>query len=232
MNADGSHRTVLFRDDKRSALAPVWSPQGDRVAFALGRFFQTIQGPAGADIAVVHTDGTGLRILTDGLGNYGFPSWSPDGRRIVYRSSRGGKSGLLIVDNETREVKTLNTGSDNENFPAWSPTGDLIAFTSYRGGNYDIYTIRPDGTELRRLTHSPGNDAHCSWSPDGKWIAFASSEGGFKDEAMLHPYNPQPYGEVFVMRADGSDIRRLTDDQYEEATPSWIPLPRKQGKGK
>lgn len=47
---------------------------------------------------------------------------------------------------------------------------------------------------------------------------------GFKDESVLHPLNPQPYGEICVMRADGSDFRMLTDNQYEEATPGWLPL--------
>ncbi len=227
LNADGSNRSTLFRDAEKSALGPVWSPQGDKIAFALGRFFQTALGPAVADIAIIRNDGTGLKMLTDGSGNYGFPSWSPDGRQIVYRSSSNGKSSLMIIDIETGNVKALHTGSDKDNFPAWSPAGDVIAFTSYRDGDYEIYTIKPDGTGLKRLTNSPGNDAHCTWSPDGKWIAFSSARGGFKDEAALHPYNPQPYGDIYVMRADGSDVRRLTDNQFEEATPGWIPKRRK-----
>jgi len=227
MNADGSQRSVLFHDAEKSALCPVWSPQGDKIAFALGRFFQAVQGPAVADIAVMRSDGTGLKILTKGSGNYGFPSWSPDGKHLVYRSSGADKNGLFIINIETGEVKALTTGSHNDNFPSWSPMGDRIAFTSNRDGNYEIYTIKPDGTDLRRLTQAPGNDAHCTWSPDGKWIAFASARGGFKDEAVLHPYNPQPYGDIYVMRADGSDVRMLTDNPYEEGTPSWIPMRKK-----
>ena len=227
MNADGSHRSMLFTDAVKSALGPIWSPQGDRIAFALGQFFQLNQGPAVADIAVIRTDGTGLKILTDGSGNYGFPSWSPDGRRIVYRSAGRKGNGLLIIDVETGEAKALTAGPGSDNFPAWSPTGERIAFTSNRDGDSEIYTIRPDGTDLQRLTHTPGNEAHCAWSPDGKWIAFTSAGQGFKDEAVLHPHNPQPYGEIYVMRADGSEARMLTDNQYEEGTPSWIPLRRK-----
>lgn len=232
MNADGSQRSVLFHDAERSALGPVWSPQGDKIAFALGQFFQAVQGPAVADIAIMGSDGTGLKILTNGSGNNGFPSWSPDGQRIVYRSSGGDKDGLFILNIETGEVKALSTGSNHDNLPSWSPTGDRIAFTSNRDGDYEIYTIKPDGTDLRRLTHSPGNDAHPAWSPDGKWIAFTSARGGFKDEAVLHPYSTEPYGEIHVMHADGSDVRALTDNQHLEGTPSWIPLRQQRSKGK
>lgn len=133
----------------------------------------------------------------------------------------------LIIKAETGEVRTLTTGLSKDNFPSWSPAGDRIAFTSDRDGDYEIYSVRPDGTDLKRLTWAPGNEAHCSWSPDGKWIAFTSQRGGFKDEAALHPYNPQPYGDLYVMRADGSDVRMLTDNQYEEGTPNWIPRRRK-----
>jgi Tol biopolymer transport system component len=223
MNADGSGRSVLFTDPEKSALSPVWSPQGDRIAFALGRFFQSVLGPASADIAVMQSDGTGMKILTAGPGNRGFPGWSPDGKSIVYRSSGETSNGLFIINVESGETKKLTDGSAKDNFPAWSPRGDRIAFTSFREGDYDLYSIKPDGTDLTRLTHAQGNDAHCSWSPDGKWIAFASARGGFKDEAPLHPYNPQPYGEIYVMRADGSDVRMLTDDQFEESTPTWVP---------
>jgi Tol biopolymer transport system component len=173
-------------------------------------------------------DGARLKILTDGSGNYGFPSWSPDGRQLVYRTSGEGKNGLSIIDVGTGKVRALTGDSGNGNFPSWSPLGDRISFTSNRDGDYEIYTMKTDGTDLRRLTHSPGNDAHNNWSPDGKWIVFASNRGGFKDEAVLHPFNPQPSGDIYVMRADGSDVRLLTDNQYEEGTPNWIPLRREK----
>jgi TolB protein len=131
--------------------------------------------------------------------------------------------GLFILDVETGEITTL-TNDSHDNFPSWSPDGELIAFMSKRENNYDFYIIKPDASGLKRLTNDPGNDAHNVWSPDGKWIAFSSGRTGFKDESALHPHNPQPYGEICVMRADGSDLRVLTDNQYEEATPAWMPL--------
>jgi TolB protein len=223
MDNDGTNRSILFGDSIKSALAPVWSPKGDRIAFGFGRYFQSLQGPAIGDIAIINADGTHLEVLTNGKGNYGFPSWSPDGKKIVYRGATDSIMGLFIVDLETKKITRLTTDS-HDNFPGWSPNGDLIAFTSKREGNYDLYTIKPDGSDLKRLTTDPGNEAHSVWSPDGKWIAFSSGRTGFKDESALHPYNPQPYGEICVMHADGSDLRVLTDNQYEEATPGWMPL--------
>lgn len=165
MNADGSQRSILFGDPERSALGPVWSPRGDRIASGVGRFFQGVQGPSTADIAVMSVDGKDVRILTNGSANYGLPSWSPDGRQLVFRLAGKDRNGLVIVDVATGALKTLTAGVAHDNFPSWSPKGDRIAFTSDRDGDYEIYTIRPDGTDLRRLTSSPGNDAHNSWGP-------------------------------------------------------------------
>ena len=224
IDATGAAPTMLFHDTTRSALAPVVSPSGRQIAFGLGGFFQVIQGKASADIAVIDSDGANLRILTDGTGNFGLPSWSPDGRQLVYRAAGGARDGLYILDVASGRTRHLPGTGTHDNFPAWSPLGDRISFTSNRDDDYEIYTIHPDGTGLTRLTHRPGNDAHNSWSPDGKWLAFTSEAGGFHDEAVLHPYNPQPYGDLHVMRADGSDVRRLTDNQFEEGTPSWAPV--------
>ena len=56
---------------------------------------------------------------------------------------------------------------------------------------------------MKRLTYAHGNDAHMAWSPDGEHIVFASSRMGFKDE-VTYTDAPQPYGELFVMRSDGT----------------------------
>jgi Tol biopolymer transport system component len=226
VGAGGGQPAMLFHDDSRSALAPAVSPSGRQIAFGIGRFFQSVQGKAIADIALVDADGGHLQLLTDGTGNFGLPSWSPDGRQLVYRAAGGGQDGLYIMDIASRGTRHVPGTGAKDNFPAWSPRGDLISFTSNRDGDYEIYTVHPDGSDLKRLTHRPGNDAHNSWSPDGAWIAFTSASGGFKDEAVLHAFNPQPYGDLYVMRADGSDVRRLTDNQFEEGTPAWSPVVR------
>ena len=80
-------------EERRVRLPPVWSPNGERVAFALGNFFQQQPGAAIADIAVVNRDGSGIKVLTKGSGNVGFPSWSPDGSQIAFFGNGDGNDG-------------------------------------------------------------------------------------------------------------------------------------------
>ena len=223
-NADGSNATLLFDDPERSALAPSWSPRSDRIAFGLGAFFPMVLGAAVADIAVLDTASGDLTVLTDGNANLGFPSFSPDGQRLVYRAWDESGSALMLLDLRTRESAPLLTDFGRVNFPSWSPAGDLVQFTSDRGGdqNYDIYTIDVTTRRTRRLTEHPGVDGHASWSPDGEWLAFSSTRQGFKDEAVLHWGNPQSSGEIYVMRADGSELSLVTDNQFEDATTAWV----------
>ena len=152
--------------------------------------------------------------------NNAFPSPSPDGKQFVYRTMGEEGQGLRIQNVEGGPTTTLTT--DYDTFPVWSPRGDLIIFVRQQQGNFEIFSIRPDGKDLRRLTSSPGNDSHMAFSPDGEWIVFTSARMGFKDEA---PYTdaPQPYGEIFVMRYDGKDLRQLTDNQWEDGAPTWQP---------
>jgi TolB protein len=227
--------TMIYQDKSRNVLAPQWSPGGDAIVFGIGvfnAFFNGFNGlflkPSdraenGAQIAMIRPDGSGYRELTSGGNNNSFPSMAPDGKRIVYRSFGPDGDGLRIKNVEDGATTALTNGYDN--FPLWSPRGDLIMFSRQADGDYEIYTIRPDGTGLKRLTVARGNDAHQTWSPDGEQIAFATSRMGFKDE-VAYTDAPQPYGEIFVMRFDGTDVQQLTDDQWEEGTPAWQPIRR------
>jgi Tol biopolymer transport system component len=223
---------LVYRDPQRNVLAPQWASNGARIIFAVGVFNAFYNGfnglflkagdraEGGAQIAMIKPDGTGFEELTSGRNNSAFPSMAPDGKRIVYRTFGPDGDGLKIMDVETRAVTMLTRGYDN--FPLWSPRGDLIMFSRLAEGDYDIYTIHPDGTGLEKLTNSHGNDAHQAWSPDGEQIVFASSRMGFKDES-IYTDAPQPYGELFVMKYDGTNVRQLTDNQWEDGTPAWRP---------
>jgi Tol biopolymer transport system component len=218
MDADGGGKHPIFHQEGTSAFDAVWSPTGDMIAFCVGKYFRAAGLPS-AQIALIKPDGSGYREVAEEGVNNGFPSWSPDGKRLVYKRGKQ----LVILSIADGKVAPLTDGSHYDNFPKWSPKGDAIMFTTDRDGDFELYTIRPDGTGLRRITNSPGNDAHATWSDDGKWVVFSSGRKGFKDEMALYDGVPQPYGEIFAMRADGSDVRQLTDNKWEDATPGWMP---------
>ena len=168
----------------------------------------------------MNTDGSDFHFVTSGPNNNAFATFSPDGKHIVYRTQGADAEGLRIMNLEDRSVRPLT--EDYDNFPIWSPRGNLIAFMRRINGFFQICTIKPDGSDFKQLTHIKGNEAHMAWSADGEWMLFTSSRMGFKDEALL-TNNPQPYGEIFVMRPDGTDVQQLTDDQWEEGSPAWQP---------
>jgi TolB protein len=109
MNTDGSHSSVFFTDNSRSVLAPAWSPLGNKIAFSMGRFFQQVNGKSIADLVIIDQNGKNLTILTDSSANYGFPSWSPDGKKVVLRATGDNKNGLYILDVESKVITPLLT---------------------------------------------------------------------------------------------------------------------------
>ncbi len=220
MAADGSNRRRVFGDFRGTAYSPAWSPDGQWLAFGFGGFLNARNNNPGK-IVRVRADGSRAEDLTEGVPNAGFPSWSADGKRIVYRVWGGEQRGLRILDLGDRTVKVLTTEYDN--VPFWAPSDDRILFTRRHNGDFDLFTIRSDGSELRQVTNAPGNDAHAVWSDDGQYVMWSSSRYGFKDEAASYDNCPQPYAAIFIMKADGTGLRQLTDSRWEDAMPRFVP---------
>ena len=222
-------RSILERKDL--ILGPQWSPDGKRIVVGVGEFTAFLNFASGdktpidringgAQVAILNADGSDFHVVTSGTSNNAFASFSPDGKRIVYRTAGPDGEGLRILNLDDQKITTLTREYDN--FPLWSPRGDLIAFVRNVSGDFEVMTMHPDGSHVKQLTHTHGNEAHLAWSPDGGRILFTSSRMGFKDEAPFTG-SPQPYGEIFVMDADGTHVEQLTDDQWEEGGPAWQP---------
>jgi len=241
MSADGSSlnivedgkpdQAILTRKDL--ILAPQWSPDGKQIVVGVGDFTAFLDFASGgkkpldpvnggAEVGILNADGTGFHLVTSGANNNAFASFSPDGKSIVYRTAGPDGEGLRIMNLVDHSIRSLT--SEYDNFLIWSPHTNLIAFIRRIDGDFEVMTIQPDGSALTQLTHTHGNEAHLAWSPDGEQLLFTSSRMGFKDEA-LYTGAPQPYGEIFVMRYDGTHVEQLTDNQWEDGGPAWQPNP-------
>ena len=232
MRPDGSGKTKVFDSDGHGldtqrvkfglagAFQPSWSGDGQWITFGLGYWF-TERSHETAAIWRVRRDGTGAEQLTDGTIHSGFPSYSPDGKRIVYRVWSDTEKGLRMLDVATRKITRLTDGWDN--LPGWSPNGKWIVFTRKRiDSNFDVYTIEPDGSNLRRITTHDSSDGHAVWSWDNQ-IMWSGSQHGFRDEAALYENTFQQYGQIYVADWDGSNKRMMTNTKWEDSMPIFVP---------
>jgi TolB protein len=169
-------------------------------------------GRAG-DIWTARADGSHPRRLTSGRGPEEDPSWSPDGRRLVYRDSRRGfnlNDEIYVMDRDGSHSRNLTRSPRTNDWgPAWSPDGTLIAFNSATR----LYVMRPDGTGRRRVTDAEAE--YPAWSPDGTRLAFMSMQP--------HATGGDPNYDVFVVNLDGTGLRQLTDWPGEDGWPAWSP---------
>ncbi len=150
----------------------------------------------------------------------------PNGK-IVYQSDQDGNIDLYIMDmdgsNQRNITKQSNDSSypNNNKGPVASPDGMQIAFESDRDGNGEIYVIDITSEVQTNLTKNPANDYGPTWSPDGKFIAFLSD----RDAILVNKERDFWTNNIYIMKADGSDVRRLTTDNvtYGYGNPAWSP---------
>ncbi len=162
------------------------------------------------ELILLAYDGGGRLQLTSDESIALSPSWSPDGRKIVFCSFRGGEDAdLYIADLEKKKISALLRRAGTDAAPSWSPKGDYIVFAASQGRRTDLYLIRPNGKGLRNLTASYSIETSPSWSPTGGHVVFMSDRSG----------SPQ----IYRMDRDGANLLRLTYDGAYNADPSWSP---------
>ncbi|KAK1390347.1 hypothetical protein POM88_018525 [Heracleum sosnowskyi] len=195
---DGSGRRQVLSD---IAFAGAWDPKRKGVVYtSTGPTFESESTEV--DIVSINVDDndheSSYKKLTQGGANNAFPWPSPDGKWVVFRSGRSGHKNLYIMDAvEDREI----VGS----------------------GGFELYMIHPNGTGLRKLVQSGsvGRTNHPYFSPDGKKIAFTSDYGAVSAEPISNPHQYQPCGDIYTINVDGTGLKRLTHNSYEDGTPAW-----------
>jgi Tol biopolymer transport system component len=189
-------------------MAPVWSPDGARIAFISTRaslFFS---------VFVMNADGSGLeQITTDGA--YYSPAWSPDGTLLAASHVRSADPlifNIAVITLATHAVRQLHDESGIDFGPSWSPDGQRIIFGYFlQGSTFQIWTMTKDGDTRTALTNTSSNETEPRFSPNGEQIVFKSDRGGSNTQ-------------IYVMNADGTNQRPVTNSPSVFFDgPAWSP---------
>lgn len=186
MDAVGGGQRQLTFDTPGGNFTPVESPDGSRIAFSGQR------GDNPPEVWVMDADGSRQRQLTQTPRLPGqpyvwslHPTWSADGTRIAYESTKSGSTQIWMMNADGSDQRQLTfglgPGYPDANVPSWSLSGAWITFWSGLEGQYgEVWVMRPDGTGVQRITETgdPANSDDPQWSPDTRYLVFGRNEGG------------------------------------------------------
>jgi Tol biopolymer transport system component len=210
MNADGSNKKLVTNErslpgDIKQDGQPAFSPSGKKIVFWRGR-----------DLYTINSDGTNFTRLTDdGVRNTeGGPVWRPDGKKIAYDAydSNGLSSGIFLMNSDGSSPIRIAPNLDAYS-PDWSPDGTRITYAR-SCGRYGVMNANGSGQTVLGGSTRPHNSCDATeqtsaFSPGGGKIVFSADRDGDYD--------------LYIINADGSGLRRLTNLPGPEVAPDWQP---------
>ncbi len=252
MNADGSGMRRLTTENNRRHYYGSLAPDGQSVVYSSFRELNVYEiysldlsdgnvdqltdrlgvltapevSPDGKSIAFVrgnpNTGNTQIMVMDRDSGNAGNipqtngwdPTWSPDGSQILFASGVNGGVQLFAVNRNGGGLRQISNLPAIRGRSDWSPDGRFIVTYSGPAWNREVYIMNADGSNARQLTPSGGNSQGPSFSPDGQWVVFT---------AYFDKYGDDHGCEIYIIRIDGTDLRRLTNNDYCDYQPRWGP---------
>jgi len=247
INADGSGFTQLTNDLQHQHLYPSWAPDGQSFVFSgshsgtakiyemdlqgnlhivgdiEGELYAPMISPDGQKIvfqryvredqqfiSVMDRDGGSLMDLVE-YDNAKDPVWSTDGRQILFSASEEGIAGIYYMNSSGITVQQVSELGGLSGRPDWSLDWAIATYSGDKDAhNREIVVKEMGGTPL--TITSSGDNLSPSFSPDGQWITFMSYRDNYwKAEGC----------EIYIMRKDGTDVRRLTENTYCDYQPRW-----------
>lgn len=161
------------------------------------------------EVYVMNTDGSDVKRLTFNTVFDGEASFSADGGKIVFTSTRDGNAEIYLMNADGTNQKRVTNSLGSDAHPSLSPDGTKITFISDREGGLEIFTMNSDGTNAVRLTNPPFSKFNPSFSPDGTHILYSAVDGNDS--------------EIWLMNADGSNPVNLTDNTADDRTARFSP---------
>ena len=204
-DVNGERVTQLTNTPGAAEYAPSWSPDGKMIVYD-----RTVPATRG-DIWIMNADGSGQRELFATDENESYPSFSPDGSKIVFSSSRDGDSEIYVMDVTGEGLRKLTGNTYADWAPHWSADGSQIVFSSDRSGNDEVFVMSADGTDEAALTDDDATDRSPAWSPRKRGVSITAAS--------------------LALRADPSPAVRPANEVVAEARASIVGIKRGDGTG-
>lgn len=186
------------------------SPDGQRIAYV----HDILQGTDGKlNIYICAADGTGAKAAIPHKAFEESPRWSPDGKELLWVSTRDGNQELYRSTPSGENIARLTNHPGEDNQPWWSPDGKEIVFSSNRNGGARLYKMKSDGSSVKRLCSSlsgHGAESWPGWSPKGERIAFSRLVAGQWDLFLVRP-------------VEGAEAMPLAGSAGHDTFPAWSP---------
>lgn len=247
INADGSGFKQLTYDMLHQHFYPSWAPDGSSFVFSgshsgtfkiyemdlesnmhivgdvSGELYAPMISPDGTKIvftrhiseseqyiSVMDRDGSNVQNLTSYY-DANDPVWSSDGSKIMFTSLQDGSQQIYFMNADGTTIQKINELDGLRGRPDWSVDFSIATYSGDKDEhNREIVLMELGGTPL--YITSGGDNLSPAFSPDGQWITFMSYRDHFWEADGC---------EIYIMRKDGTDIRRLTNNTYCDYQPRW-----------